>query len=287
MFERRNPLSSTARQAGWTGYTWRLNAEGGDCPIRIKEGMSRYVGVLTFGNACRLLETNPAEGNLKLANVEWSDCTSESIGTPTSLGVIQAMRKPSRKHALDIPRTKRPRLDRSGEAMAKNGRVVTSDWEELGWIEIESATCALGDADVVDSEFAVDPNTPASSSVGQIQSAPIVLCGTRADVALPVEVARGPHSEVLAVRLEFVTDLSEIDGDWKVVGEIPLGGRCVALDPFATGSDQCRFEFTVKPGTWVAQYFATIDDVLGIRVVHAQVLAEFPTRIAEVKGSPE
>jgi hypothetical protein len=34
MFERRNPLSDTARRAGWTGYRLRLDIPGAHHPVR-------------------------------------------------------------------------------------------------------------------------------------------------------------------------------------------------------------------------------------------------------------
>jgi hypothetical protein len=36
MFQRRKPLSNTARRAGWTGYELRLDVAGGHLPIRLK-----------------------------------------------------------------------------------------------------------------------------------------------------------------------------------------------------------------------------------------------------------
>jgi hypothetical protein len=56
---------------------------------------------------------------------------------------------------------------------------------------------------------------------------------TRVDMFFPVEVAHRDHGSLAGLRVEFVDDVAELDGDWRTLDTIALiSGKCLVLDPF-------------------------------------------------------
>lgn len=146
-------------------------------------------------------------------------------------------------------------------------------WSDIGWIELNDATCALGDAVVVDPTFWLDSSPPADFYAWVPDGLPLVACSTLANESFAVEKMTDVDGLTIAVRIEFLTDRSWIDGAWVPCGQLELlSGTGVACDPFSNDKGPpYRFEFPLTAGCYEAQYFVTEDDVLGLRIVRASL----------------
>ena len=120
----------------------------------------------------------------------------------------------------------------------------------------DSGTCMIVDLDVLgpESRLRLSPlragHTRRSSSRRRVSN--LVLCGTGADSALPLEVSRlGPS----AARICFTDDVDELAGRWAPVGELTLpSAACTAGAPFCRG-ETYRVVFDLLPGRFPAEIF--------------------------------
>lgn len=146
-----------------------------------------------------------------------------------------------------------------------------SNWEEIGLVGVDAASCAFGDAVAFGRSDRLDAKLGRGGphlNDGVVQGMPLVLCITGGDIDMPVEVRRTPTGDVVAARMAFVDDLDDLDGSWSPLGTIEItSGVCVACDPFCEqGSGLYRFEFAVPPGLWSAERFEYENDVLALKI---------------------
>jgi len=141
------------------------------------------------------------------------------------------------------------------------------EWETIGGIGVDSAACAFGDADALGEQFRLTPGDDPSDFEPYL-----VVCGTGADIDVPVEVVRAEDGQVVAARMNFTDDVDELDGTWAVAGRLDLrSGRCLAGDPYYTPHEHYRLVFDAAPGVYLAEFFDFTDedgeaDRLGLRV---------------------
>src|SRR5207248_519825 len=96
---------------------------------------------------------------------------------------------------------------------------------------------------------------------------------TRADVGCPVERAVDVAELVRALRIEFVTDVADLHGEWRRVGSLSItSGRCVAADPFCMHSDRYWHELSAPNGTHDVEVYYDDWDQLRIRLVFSEPL---------------
>lgn len=139
-------------------------------------------------------------------------------------------------------------------------------WEEVGWIGIDGATCAFGDASALGPEF-----IRSEVSDGVQTDVPLVVLGTGADLELPVEVVRR-GGEAVAARMCITNDVDEVDGRWVECGVLEISsGVCAALDPTRAPHAHYRLDFAVTPGRYRAEIFelresGEVADRLALRV---------------------
>jgi hypothetical protein len=145
-------------------------------------------------------------------------------------------------------------------------------WEEVGGVEIDSATCGFGepgDFDRLGAELGWVLTGPHDAAVLTPDGLAVAVCGTGADMGLPVEVLRDTGGSVVAARMAFVDDLDDLDGRWDQVGELQIDARCEADDPY--GSEEVyRLCFDLPPGTYRAEVFRPSGsdwDCLALRIV--------------------
>jgi hypothetical protein len=147
----------------------------------------------------------------------------------------------------------------------------SENWEEIGWIDVDSGTAAFAVASVLGEGFRVEPESGVWEGSPKGYEAVLVLQVTREDGTFPVEVLRGDDRTIELARICFVTDVDELEGTWREIGRLELpDGQCVACDPFCSGPVY-RFVFEVKPGSYVTEAFDFSDpeggnDVLGLRI---------------------
>ena len=119
--------------------------------------------------------------------------------------------------------------------MASHGNdpLAAASWDRAGTVIIDSANVALGDPDTYLSWRAsgsghLDPDVGDATSVLEEK---LVFFETVDDVDCPVE--KGSFGDdVVAVRVELLSDVAELNGAWGVVGEVSLDrGRCLVVDP--------------------------------------------------------
>lgn len=136
-------------------------------------------------------------------------------------------------------------------------------WEELGWIDVQTAGVA----------FCRDGSSPSERHRGALffLEDGVAYQATMADCPLPVEVRRNDEGVIIAARMCFTDDVDEIEGNWEEAGILVLaGGRCVACDPDCEGAG-FHLDFDVSPGSYVVNVFRHTDpdgrlDVLGLNV---------------------
>jgi hypothetical protein len=145
-------------------------------------------------------------------------------------------------------------------------------WQEVGWIGVDSATCAFGDADILGDEATLDPADGVDQDGNVGPPASLVVCSTRADFDLPVEVLHDDRGVAAAARLCFTDDVDQLDGEWRAVGQLDVTlGRCLACDPYGT-DHYYRLIFPMKPGSYLAEVFDFDGDVLALRIRSADGL---------------
>jgi hypothetical protein len=156
-------------------------------------------------------------------------------------------------------------------------------WEQVGWIGLDAAACAIGDASAVAADQRLD--LEAIRTHGQVVDLttgpyPAVVLKTGADLDLPVEVACEASGKVEAVRMELVEDVAELSGSWDEVGTLDLsGGLLLAADPFGLGPHR-RIDLHVKPGVWRVEVFHPNDEEsagpLGLRALWTSAQSAAP-----------
>lgn len=136
-------------------------------------------------------------------------------------------------------------------------------WTIVNTLSIDSGTCSFADPMKLPLGFRPPVVGERMRSL-ESQGIPMVLVDTREDLDMPVEVA----SDLCSARMEFVSDIADVEGDWIEFGRLTLSSKKVlACDPFILHNSFYRIEFEMRPGTYSAQAFQTSDDVLGLRIV--------------------
>lgn len=130
-------------------------------------------------------------------------------------------------------------------------------WEVVGVLNVESGAAAFA---VPDADLPLDPSAPLGSG------ADLVGFRTREDNAFPVEMRRD-GGMVVEVRIDLVTDVDELQGDWEEVGVLDVGDAgLLAVDPFA-GHSEGRVALAPGGGRWQASVFRSDGDELAMRLV--------------------
>lgn len=145
------------------------------------------------------------------------------------------------------------------------------EWEVLRWMEIDAATCMLGDADAFSGEVPLGRGE--GEIIGRLTACvlpgrALAAMNTGGDQDVPVEVLRDA-GEIVAARLCLVNDVDEAPGVWKLLGELAMeSGTAVAADPFCVPSDLYHLTFDVRVGTYVAEVFVAAEDqdALALRI---------------------
>lgn len=141
--------------------------------------------------------------------------------------------------------------------------MALTEWDELGWIEVDAAGVAFCRGDTRPSEL--HRKWTRAVENGSVYQATMVDC------PLPVEVRRDDNGQIVAARMCSTDDVDGIAGSWVLVGILDLGnGVCVACDPDCDGPNY-RLSFAVRPGSYVAAVFEHPDtdetvDVLGLSI---------------------
>jgi hypothetical protein len=136
-----------------------------------------------------------------------------------------------------------------------------ADWEAIGGIEVDSATCAFAAASGLPQQFdmreiAIPPSPWRTENLVPV-GIPLVACTTMEDLPLPVDVQRDDRGKVIAARMVFVDDFDDLVGAWLPVERLEIAdGRCAALDPWIGRRESPYWlEFDVRPGTYEVAVF--------------------------------
>jgi hypothetical protein len=119
--------------------------------------------------------------------------------------------------------------------MASHGNdpLAGASWDRAGTVIVDSALVALGDPDTYLS-WKASWSPYLSPDIGDATSVldeKLVFFETVDDVDCPVEKG-SMDGDVVAVRVEILSDVAELNGAWGVVGEVSLDrGRCLVVDP--------------------------------------------------------
>ena len=104
--------------------------------------------------------------------------------------------------------------------MARSGKVST-----------HGATVVLGDPEAFLSRRAKGAPFPVVHDRAWVLEEKLAFYITMDDLDCPVEKAFAAAG-VIAVRVEQVNDIAELDGSWSVIGKLSLDGSCcVVVDP--------------------------------------------------------
>ena len=93
---------------------------------------------------------------------------------------------------------------------------------------------------------------------------------TRADGEFPIERAIDSEGRVRGLRVEFVSDVADVDGQWQEVGRLEItAGRCVIADPYSMHSNQGFYSRDLRApnGNHSVEVFFWEHDRLGMRIL--------------------
>jgi hypothetical protein len=139
-------------------------------------------------------------------------------------------------------------------------------WEEISFFA-ECSVAALGDPRLVGDVTCLQPPLPRlhvrRSGYGMIYG-----CAECDD--LPIEAAR-LGGEIIAVRIEFTTDVAELEaageGRWVPLGDLRIGAAgAVAVDHHHEYLQESRRQIPIAAGWYEASAFMSPADHLGIRI---------------------
>lgn len=143
-----------------------------------------------------------------------------------------------------------------------------AEWEQIGSIEVDGATVAIAEAAHLDAIVAardalVGRRDGSSRSLG---IAMVHVC-TGVDTLFPVEVAHHDDGSLAGLRVEFVTDVAELDGVWRSLDSISLtSGECLVADPFCLPDEVYWLKMPCPTGIFPVEVFEFDGDRLGVRV---------------------
>lgn len=100
-------------------------------------------------------------------------------------------------------------------------------WRTAGYVVIDSATIVLGDFDAFLAWRADSSAMPGED----VLDSKLAFFETMDDLDCPVEQAL-VADQVVAIRVELVSDVADTTGSWVSVGAVVLdSGRCIVVDP--------------------------------------------------------
>lgn len=146
------------------------------------------------------------------------------------------------------------------------------NWEWLQDLEVDTAGVYFIDGAALDKMSAgADPIL----APGHVQVLVGPYLGIRADTwddgCYPIEVARKPDGTLSAVRVEYVTDVADVEGTWNPIGTVPItSGRLAVADLICARSEDHRAELPCPRGEHLVEIFHTPGDVLGARLTVEQ-----------------
>jgi hypothetical protein len=163
--------------------------------------------------------------------------------------------------------------------MTDNTRPAWSEWSEIGWIEVDSATVGFGDDTcrtvlgdpLLDLHLGRDPDARIIDFTQY--GVPLIAFSTMADGTYPVELARDRADRLLGARICLTTDVDKLEGIWRPAGAVPITSTtCIAADPFIDHELYQR-SFQCPDGLFPVEVFEWRDpeedwsvDRLGIRI---------------------
>jgi len=140
-------------------------------------------------------------------------------------------------------------------------------WETVGCFP-DCAYAAVGVRRLVDDDTWVSHRLPFL----HVRRSGYEMVYARAECdGLPIEVGR-ISGEIVAVRLEFTNDVSDLEragrGNWTALGRLRIGRQgAIATDKKEQEVQGWVHQVALPPGWYTAETFATKDDDLGVRLV--------------------
>jgi len=144
-----------------------------------------------------------------------------------------------------------------------------AEWEQVGAIEVDSATVAIAEATHFDAIIAVRDDLVGRRD-GSARSLGIEMVHviTGVDTLYPVEVAYTADGSLAGLRVEFVTDVDELDGVWRPLDSISLtSGECLVADPFCLPNEVYWLTLPSPTGIFPVEVFDWDGETLGVRAV--------------------
>ena len=161
------------------------------------------------------------------------------------------------------------------------------DWRRAGTVSIDGATVVLGDPEAFLSWKARGAPFPVTHGRAWVFEE-LAFYVTMDDFDCPVEKGF-VGADVVAVRLEQVNDIAELDGSWSEIGKLSLDNPCcVVIDPTlpiparalellrsspTEDTDLCAATghivgalLSATVGSYLVEVFSTADDTLGVRL---------------------
>jgi hypothetical protein len=104
--------------------------------------------------------------------------------------------------------------------------LADAGWTTAGWVVVDTATIALGDLDAY-LAWKTNPVMPDD----YVFDGKLAFFATMDDNDYPVETGL-IDDDIVAVRVEIVSDVADLSGSWHPVGDLVLDSpRCIVVDP--------------------------------------------------------
>jgi hypothetical protein len=148
--------------------------------------------------------------------------------------------------------------------------LASATWTRAGFIEVDAAMIGFIDAAAIVDTEAGRTAIESPSGVGMLVGEWVgVMAWCEEDGAYDVELLHDVDGLLRAVRVEFVTDIATLDGEWSDWQELTVTtGSVVACDPFCLSSAAHRLVLEVPTGTHRVQKFVAPGiGFLGIRLI--------------------
>ena len=145
-------------------------------------------------------------------------------------------------------------------------------WEEVEWFGCDSAHLAVTDARAragIDAGEQLVWESGRNDDQASIAGYPCGAWYTSEDCPAQIEAARDADGEVIAVRVETVSDVAELDGEWAEKHRLDLPtGQAAVVDPYCWNNRYYWREVSVRPGSYSFEVFEPMGDwPAGMRIV--------------------
>lgn len=144
----------------------------------------------------------------------------------------------------------------------------------VGGFHVDTATVAIGDAACVPLSWE-GPEQAGGVWLHRGATGEMAVLITGEDAPAWVEVGVDEAGQVRGARIELVDDVAELtasgDGQWVRVGNVDLGRKVLACDPFSSLDRPHRRALPVPAGRYRVDAFHSDRDLLGIRLTQVVV----------------